>query len=70
MQLTTVGKEVFKGARQAQQLEAAGSEGPKVAQRLRKIKLVDDPHACAAPRRGASLRLGNKRGFTGESQMS
>ena len=41
MQLTTVGKEVFKGARQAQKLEAAGSNDPKVAQRLRKIKLVE-----------------------------
>ena len=41
MRFTTVGKEILKGARQAQKLEAAGSEGPKVAQRLRAIKLVE-----------------------------
>lgn len=41
MQFTSIGKEILKGARQAQQLEAAGSNDPKVAERLRKIKLVE-----------------------------
>ena len=41
MRFTTVGKEILKGARQAQKLEAARSEGPKVAERLREIKLVE-----------------------------
>ena len=41
MHFTTVGKEILKGARQAWKLEAAGSNDPKVAQRLRKIRLVE-----------------------------
>lgn len=41
MQFITVGKEVFKAARQAKRLEDAGSNDPVVGERLRKIKLVE-----------------------------
>lgn len=41
MQLTTVGKEVFRGAKKAQKLEAAGAGDPQVQERLRKLKQVE-----------------------------
>ncbi|MER3404609.1 MAG: hypothetical protein C4289_05105, partial [Chloroflexota bacterium] len=40
MQLTTVGKEVLRGARLAQKLEDAGAGDPRAQERLRKLKLV------------------------------
>ncbi|WP_036197607.1 helix-turn-helix domain-containing protein, partial [Meiothermus taiwanensis] len=41
MQLTTVGKPLLKAANQASQLEQAGAGDPVVAERLRKLKLVE-----------------------------
>ncbi len=40
MQLTTVGQELWKGARKAEQLREAGADNPTVQERLRKLKLV------------------------------
>ena len=41
MQLTTVGKEVWRAARQAERLDQAGAEDPVVSERLRKLRLVE-----------------------------
>ena len=43
MQLTTVGKEVWRAARQAERLDQAGAEGPTISERLRKLRLVETP---------------------------
>lgn len=40
MQLTTVGREIWQGARQAKKLAEAGAGDPEVQERLRKLKLV------------------------------
>uniref|UniRef100_UPI000FF8B6F4 helix-turn-helix domain-containing protein n=1 Tax=Thermus tenuipuniceus TaxID=2078690 RepID=UPI000FF8B6F4 len=40
MQLTTVGKDLWRGAKEAQTLAEAGAGDPDVQERLRKIKLV------------------------------
>ncbi len=40
MQLTTVGREIWRGARQAQALEEAGAGDEEVQGRLHKLKLV------------------------------
>jgi len=40
MQLTTVGKEVFRGARKARELQGAGAGDPTVQERSRKLKQV------------------------------
>ena len=40
MQLTTVGKEIWRGARQAQRLDEAGAGDSTVQERLRKLKLA------------------------------
>ena len=44
MQLTTVGKEVWRGAKQAQRLNEAGAGDPTVQERLRKLKLAQSLH--------------------------
>lgn len=41
MQLTTVGKEVLRGARKARELQEAGAGDPTVQERLRKLKQVE-----------------------------
>ena len=41
MQLTTVGKEIWRAARKAEQLEEAGAGDSTVKERLRKLKLVE-----------------------------
>lgn len=41
MQLTTVGKAIWQGARKAQELGAAGASDPLVQERLRKLKQVE-----------------------------
>jgi len=41
MQRTTVGKEVWRAARQAERLDQAGAEDPVVSERLRKLRLVE-----------------------------
>ncbi|MER3455127.1 MAG: hypothetical protein C4318_08255, partial [Acidimicrobiia bacterium] len=41
MKITTVGKVVFRAAKQAQHLQEAGSNNPEVAERLKKIRLVE-----------------------------
>jgi hypothetical protein len=41
VQLTTVGKEVWRTARQAERLDQAGAEDPVVSERLRKLRLVE-----------------------------
>ena len=41
MQLTTVGREVWRGARKAQQLTEAGAGDPRVQARVRKLKQVE-----------------------------
>ncbi|MCY3122428.1 helix-turn-helix domain-containing protein, partial [Acinetobacter baumannii] len=41
MQLTTVGKEVLRGARKARELQEAGAGDPTVQDRLRKLKQVE-----------------------------
>lgn len=41
MQLTTVGKEVWRAARQAERLDQAGAEDPVVSERLRKLRLAE-----------------------------
>ena len=41
MQLTTVGKEVFRGARKARELQEAGAGDPTVQERSRKLKQVE-----------------------------
>ena len=41
MQLTTVGKAIWRGARKAQELEMAGVGDPLVQERLRKLKQVE-----------------------------
>ncbi|BDG15740.1 hypothetical protein TbrSNM41_04740 [Thermus brockianus] len=41
MQLTTVGKEVFRGAQKARELQEAGAGDPTVQERLRKLKQVE-----------------------------
>lgn len=41
MQLTTVGKAIWRGARKAQELEMAGAGDPLVQERLRKLKQVE-----------------------------
>jgi len=41
VKITTVGKVVFRAAKQAQHLQEAGSNNPEVAERLKKIRLVD-----------------------------
>ena len=41
MQLTTVGKEIWKGARKAQQLEEAGAGDATVKERLQKLRQVE-----------------------------
>ena len=40
MQLTSVGQEVWSGAKQAQRLAEAGADDPTVQERLRKLKLA------------------------------
>ena len=37
MQLTTVGKEIWRAARKARQLEEAGADDPTVQERLQKL---------------------------------
>jgi len=49
VQLTTVGKEVWRAARQAERLDQAGAEDPVVSERLRELRLVE-----ALRKRGAS----------------
>ena len=41
MQLTTIGRELWSGARKAEQLRAAGADNPTVQARLQKLKLVE-----------------------------
>ncbi|SDF45772.1 Winged helix-turn helix [Thermus arciformis] len=41
MQLTTVGKKVFRGAQKARELQEAGAGDPTVQDRLRKLKQVE-----------------------------
>jgi len=41
VQLATVGKEVFRGAKKAQKLEATGAGDPQVQERLQKLKQVE-----------------------------
>jgi putative transposase len=41
VQLTTVGKAIWRGARKAQELEAAGAGDPQVQERLEKLKQVE-----------------------------
>ena len=41
MQLTTVGREVWRGARKAQELIGAGAGDPTVQARLQKLKQVE-----------------------------
>ncbi|WP_156890682.1 helix-turn-helix domain-containing protein, partial [Meiothermus rufus] len=40
MQFTTVGREIWQGARQAQRLAEAKAGDPEVKERLRKLRLV------------------------------
>ena len=49
MQLTTVGKEVFRGARKALELAEAGAGDPTVQQRLRQLKQVEALRKREAP---------------------
>lgn len=44
MQLTTVGKEIWRGARQAQGLDEAGAGDPTVQERLQKLRLAETLH--------------------------
>ena len=41
MKLTTIGQKLWKGARKAEQLRAAGADNPTVQARLQKLKLVE-----------------------------
>jgi len=41
MQLTTVGKEIWRAARKAEQLEEAGAGDSTVKERLQKLKLAE-----------------------------
>jgi hypothetical protein len=41
VQLTTVGKAIGRGARKAQELEAAGAGDPRVQKQLHKLKQVE-----------------------------
>ncbi len=41
MQLTTVGKEIWRAARKAEQLEEAGADNPAVQARLQKLRQVE-----------------------------
>lgn len=49
MQLTTVGKEVFSGARKALELAEAGAGDPTVQERLRQLKQVKALRKRGAP---------------------
>ena len=41
MRLTTIGQELWKGARKAEQLREAGTDHPTVQTRLHKLKLAE-----------------------------
>ena len=41
MKLTTIGQKLWKGAKKAEQLRAAGADNPTVQARLQKLKLIE-----------------------------
>lgn len=61
MQLTTVGKAIWRGARKAQELEAAGAGDPQVQERLEKLKQVETLRRRGVPWREVQEVVGISR---------
>jgi putative transposase len=61
VQLTTVGKAIWRGARKAQELEAAGAGDPQVQERLEKLKQVETLRRRGVPWREVQEVVGISR---------
>jgi predicted DNA-binding transcriptional regulator AlpA len=61
VQLTTVGKAIWRGASKAQELEAAGAGDPQVQERLEKLKQVETLRRRGVPWREVQEVVGISR---------